>query len=209
MIHIAIADDHKLFRSGLVELLKKNENFNIVAEFEDGNKVLESVKNQKNIDVLLLDINMPNCDGFEVLEKISKINNHIKPIIISMYDEGNYIAKSAKLGAYGYLLKNADEDEVIKSITKAASNTKYFSPKISEKMINFMASNQVSLKKISNKEAEVLGLISKGLTTKQIAAQLFVSTRTIETHRANLLKKLEVSNTAALVQKAIEHKLLK
>lgn len=152
---------------------------------------------------------MPNCDGFEVLEKISKINNHIKPIIISMYDEGNYIAKSAKLGAYGYLLKNADEDEVIKSITKAASNTKYFSPKISEKMINFMASNQVSFKKISNKEAEVLGLISKGLTTKQIAAQLFVSTRTIETHRANLLKKLEVSNTAALVQKAIEHKLLK
>lgn len=208
MINIAIADDHKLFRSGLVELLKKNEHFNIVAEFEDGNEVLDYIQIHKNIDVILLDINMPNCDGFDVLGKLSKKNINIKPIIISMYDDGNYIAKSAKLGAYGYLLKNADEDEVIKSISKAAENKKYFSPKISEKMINFMASNQVSFKKISNKESEVLKLISEGFTTKQIAAQLFVSTRTIETHRSNLLKKLEVSNTAALIQKAIEHKLL-
>lgn len=208
MINIAIADDHKLFRSGLVELLKKNEHFNIVAEFEDGNEVLDYIQIHKNIDVILLDINMPNCDGFDVLGKLSKKNINIKPIIISMYDDGNYIAKSAKLGAYGYLLKNADEDEVIKSISKAAENKKYFSPNISEKMINFMASNQVSFKKISNKESEVLKLISEGLTTKQIAAQLFVSTRTIETHRSNLLKKLEVSNTAALIQKAIEHKLL-
>jgi DNA-binding NarL/FixJ family response regulator len=208
MINIIIADDHKLFRSGLIELLKKHSNFNIVSEFEDGNELLHYILKNKNIDVILLDINMPNCDGFEVLEKLSKINTEIKPIIISMYDDGNYIAKSAKLGAYGYLLKNADEDEVVKTITKAALNKKYFGPKISEKMINFMASNQVSLKKISNKESEVLSLISKGLTTKQIAKKLFVSNRTIETHRANLLRKLEVKNTASLIQKAIEHKLL-
>lgn len=208
MINIVVADDHKLFRSGLIELLKKHSNFTIVSEFEDGEKLLHFVSENKKIDVILLDINMPNCDGFEVLEKLSKINKAIKPIIISMYDDGNYIAKSAKLGAYGYLLKNADEDEVVKAITKAASNTKYFGPKISEKMINFMAANQVSLKKISNKESEVLSLISKGLTTKQIAKKLFVSNRTIETHRANLLRKLEVKNTAALIQKAIAHKLL-
>jgi len=208
MINIVIADDHKLFRSGLVELLKKHHNFAIVGEFEDGEQLLHFTSKNKNIDVILLDINMPNCDGFHVLEELYKKNSQLKPIIISMYDEGNYIAKSVKLGAYGYLLKNADEDEVVKAITKAASNIKYFSPKISEKMINFMATNQVSLKKISNKESEVLSLISKGLTTKQIATKLFLSSRTIETHRANLLRKLEVKNTAALIQKAIEHNLL-
>lgn len=208
MINIVIADDHKLFRSGLVELLKKYNNFSIISEFEDGEELLDFIQKNKNIDIILLDINMPNCDGFEVLEKLSKIDHKVKPIIISMYDEGNYIAKSAKLGAYGYLLKNADEDEVVKTITKAASNKKYFSPKISEKMINFMALNQVSIKKISNKESEVLSLISKGLTTKQIAAKLFLSSRTIETHRANLLRKLEVKNTASLIQKAIELNLL-
>lgn len=208
MINIVIADDHKLFRSGLAELLKKHKNFTIVSEFEDGEKLLNFISENKNIDIVLLDINMPNCDGFEVLEKLPKIDSKVKPIIISMYDEGNYIAKSAKLGAYGYLLKNADEDEVVKTITKVALNKKYFNPNISEKMINFMALNQVSLKKISNKESEVLGLISKGLTTKQIAAKLFLSSRTIETHRANLLRKLEVKNTASLIQKAIELNLL-
>ena len=171
MINIVIADDHKLFRSGLVELLKKHDNFAIIGEFEDGEQLLHFTSKNKNIDVILLDINMPNCDGFDVLEELFKENSQLKPIIISMYDEGNYIAKSVKLGAYGYLLKNADEDEVVKAITKASSNIKYFSPKISEKMINFMAKNQVSLKKISNKESEVLNLISKGLTTKQIATK--------------------------------------
>ena len=125
-----------------------------------------------------------------------------------MYDDGNYIAKCAKSGAYGYLLKNTDEMELAKAIRTVAAGKKYFNQMISEKMINFMSEHHTNIKKLSNKESEILILISKGLTTKEIAVKLFVSSRTVETHRANILKKLEVKNTAALIKKAAEINLI-
>lgn len=208
MINLVIADDHDLFRFGLSELLKKHHDINVVQTVSDGYQLLELLKSNNNIDVILLDITMPNMDGFEVLEKINKVNTTSKPIIISMHNEGNYIAKCAKKGAYGYLIKNADEEELLLSIRSVAKGKKYFGPEISEKMVNFMSENKVSTQLLSNKENEVLQLISKGLTTKEIATKLYVSARTIETHRANILKKFEVKNTAALIKKAIEKKLL-
>lgn len=208
MINLIIADDHDLFRFGLSELLKKYSDINVVKTVSDGQELIKSLENIKDIDVILLDITMPNIDGFEVLKRLSLTESTIKPIIISMHNEGNYIAKCAKEGAYGYLIKNADEEELLLSIRTVANGKKYFSPEISEKMVNFMSENRVSANQLSNKENEVLQLISKGMTTKEIAAKLFVSARTIETHRANILKKLEVKNTAALIKKATEQKIL-
>lgn len=208
MIQLVIADDHELFRVGLTELLKKQEDIHVIASVSNGSQFVELLESEKEIDIVLLDITMPHLDGFEVLQKISEMNTIVKPIIISMHNEGNYIAKCAKSGAYGYLLKNADEGELLKSIRTVAQGKKYFSPEISEKMINFMSEQRVSHQKLSNKESEILNLIAKGLTTKEIASKLFVSTRTIETHRANILKKLEVKNTAALIKKATEINLL-
>jgi two-component system, NarL family, response regulator NreC len=147
---------------------------------------------------------MPNLDGFEVLKELKTLNSTIKPIVISMHNDGNYIAKCAKMGAYGYLLKNTDEAELTLAIRTVSQGRKYFSGEISEKMINFMATHSISENLLSNKESEVLGLIAKGLTTNDIADKLFVSSRTIETHRANILKKLEVKNTAELIKKAAE-----
>jgi DNA-binding NarL/FixJ family response regulator len=207
-IRLIIADDHELFRNGLEELLKKHHDINIVKSVGDGKQFLEVIQESKDIDIVLLDISMPNMDGFEVLEKIKDFNLSTKPIIISMHDDGNYIAKCAKNGAYGYLLKNTDEDELIKVIRIVHTGKKYFSPHIAERMINFMSENTISENILSNKETEVLVLISEGLTTKEIAAKLFVSTRTIETHRANILKKLEVKNTAELIKKAAKIKLI-
>lgn len=208
MIKIVVTDDHKLFRMGLAELLKKQEDFEIVATFSNGKDFLDFFAKNKDFDVVLLDINMPNIDGIEVLNLLNKTKSNVKPIIISMFDDGNYIAKCAKSGAYGYLLKNTDEEELIKAIRVVAKGNKHFSHLIAEKMINFMATQSVSENLLSNKETEVLLLISKGLTTKEIASQLFVSSRTIETHRANILKKLEVKNTAQLIKKATENKLI-
>lgn len=208
MIQLAIADDHELFRIGLSELLKKHDDINVIAKVSDGAAFVKLIEGNKDIDIVLLDISMPNLDGFEVLRKINEMKSPVKPIIISMHNEGNYIAKCAKEGAYGYLLKNADEEELLKSIRTVYKGKKYFSPEISEKMINFMSEQRVSHQKLSNKESEVLKLIAKGMTTKEIAAKLFVSSRTIETHRANILKKLEVKNTAALIKKATEINLL-
>jgi DNA-binding NarL/FixJ family response regulator len=125
-----------------------------------------------------------------------------------MHSTGNYIAKCAKMGAYGYLLKNTDESELVFAIRNVHRGKKYFSAEISEKMINFMSAQSVSEGVLSKKETEVLGLISKGFTTKEIAAKLFVSTRTIETHRNSILKKLEVKNTAELIKKATELNLI-
>lgn len=208
MINLIIADDHDLFRFGLSELLKKNKDINVVKTVSDGQELLKALDVIKDIDVVLLDISMPNMDGFEVLKKINGIDSITKPIIISMHNEGNYIAKCAKEGAYGYLIKNADEKELLLSIRTVAKGKKYFGPEISEKMVNFMSENRVSTNQLSKKENEILRLISKGMTTKEIAAKLFVSSRTIETHRANILKKFEVKNTAALIKKATEQKIL-
>ena len=203
-IKLIIADDHELFRSGLAELLKKHDDIKIVKSVADGFEFMDIINSQFEADIVLLDITMPNMDGFQVLKELKTSGSNIKPIVISMHSDGNYIAKCAKMGAYGYLLKNTDESELIFSIRTVYKGKKYFSSEISEKMINFMSTQSVSENVLSNKEFEILGLISKGLTTKEIATRLFVSSRTIETHRTNILKKLEVKNTAELIKKATE-----
>ena len=207
-IKLIIADDHELFRNGLAELLRKHDDIKIVKSVADGLELMKLIINQFEADIVLLDITMPNMDGFEVLKELKALDTTIKPIVISMHNDGNYIAKCAKLGAYGYLLKNTDESELILAIRSVTKGKKYFSAEISEKMINFMATQSISENILSNKETEVLGLLAKGLTTKEIANQLFVSSRTIETHRANILKKLEVKNTAELIKKAAKMNLI-
>ncbi|WP_207534688.1 response regulator [Desertivirga arenae] len=207
-IKLIVADDHELFRNGLVELLKKHEDIKIVKSVGDGFEFLDVINQGFEADIVLLDLTMPKMDGFEVLKKLKNLDAEIKPIIISMHSAGNYIAKCARMGAYGYLLKNTDESELIFAIRTVHKGKKYFSSEISEKMINFMSAQSVSENVLSKKESEVLGLISQGLTTKEIAAKLFVSSRTIETHRTNILKKLEVKNTAELIKKATELNLI-
>lgn len=207
-IKLIIADDHELFRNGLKELLKKHDDIEIVTAVGDGKLFLDALEQHDDIDIVLLDVTMPNMDGFDVLNSLKDLNSNVKPIVISMHEDGNYIAKCAKSGAFSYLLKNADEDELIKVIRIVNQGKKYFSPSISEKMINFMSTQNVSENILSKKEKEVLALISEGFTNKDIAAKLFVSTRTIETHRANILKKLEVKNTAELIKKATKIKLI-
>lgn len=207
-IKLIIADDHQLFRNGLEELLRKYTDIKIVKSVADGFEFMEIAKKQLEADIVLLDITMPNMDGFQVLNELKTLNSSIKPIVISMHNDGNYIAKCAKMGAYGYLLKNTDEAELILAIRTVNNGKKYFSAEISEKMVNFMSTQSISENVLSKKETEVLGLISKGLTTNEIAAKLFVSSRTIETHRANILKKLEVKNTAELIKRAAEMNLI-
>ncbi|CAD0009518.1 response regulator [Flavobacterium chungangense] len=207
-IKLIIADDHELFRKGLAELLRKHDDIKIVKSVADGAEFMELINSQFEADIVLLDITMPNMDGFQVLKELKNTASTIKPIVISMHNDGNYIAKCAKMGAYGYLLKNTDEAELILAIRTVSNEKKYFSAEISEKMINFMSTQSISENVLSNKETEVLGLIAKGLTTKEIAAKLFVSSRTIETHRANILKKLEVKNTAELIKKAAKMNLV-
>lgn len=201
-ITIAIVDDHQLFRNGLTSLLSDHDGFEVVTSLSHGKELMDYLKANPAPHIILLDLTMPEMDGFTVLKKLKKQYPQIKTIAISMHDDGHYIVKCVRNGAFGYLLKNADEEELIQAIETVYEGKKYFNQEISERMINLMAMEGSQPKALSAKETEVLALISDGLTTKEIADQLFISTRTVETHRANMMKKLEVKNTAELIKKA-------
>lgn len=202
-IAITILDDHKLFRDGLAALLSKHEEFEIVACLESGEKLFEYLKENTPPEIILLDISMPKIDGFEVLKTLQNIQT--KAIAISMHDDGNYIAKCAKLGAYGYLLKNTDEDELLLAIKTVHQGKKYFNAAISQKLVESL-SEKNTVEKLTKKETQIVKLLAEGLTTKEIAVKLYISTRTVDTHRANMLRKLNVKNTAELIKKTIQKK---
>jgi len=207
-IKIIIADDHKLFRKGLKSLLDQEDNFEIVGEATNGQELLDLLQEIRP-DVVLIDLSMPVVSGLEVLQKAKTKFPHMKFIVLTMHDDGQYVAKSVRSGAFGYLLKNADEEELKTAIRQVVlQDTKYFNPHISELLINSMAIQPPRAQKLSEREQEVLYLVAQGKTTRDIAHELFVSTRTIETHRANIMKKLEVHNTAELIKKAMDLKLI-
>lgn len=207
-IKIAIVDDHQLFRDGIHSLLSKHQDFEMVISAENGKDFLEKLSAGNHPEILLLDLTMPEMNGFEVLDRLKKKYPRIKTIAISMHDDGNYIMQAIRGGAYGYLLKNADEDELLKAIHTVLSGNKYFNTEISQRMINIISLEGVSPKKLSPKEMEILALIAGGHTTKEIAHKLFISTRTVETHRNNMMKKLEVKNTPELINKAAQLNLI-
>lgn len=207
-IKIAIVDDHQLFREGLYSLLSRHDDLEIIINANSGKDFLGLLEEKQIPEVLLLDLTMPEMSGFEVLETLQKSYPTIRTIAISMHDDGSYIMQCVRTGAYGYLLKNADEDELIRAIDTVYEGKKYFNQEISQRMINLISIEGTQPKKLSGKEKEILQLIAEGQTTKTIAASLFISTRTVETHRANMMKKMDVKNTAELIKKAAELYLL-
>lgn len=201
-INIIVADDHQLFRDGLTALLNKYPFLHVITNVEDGVVLFDFLKNTTTLpDILLLDLSMPNMNGFEVLQLLNKKYKSIKTIAISMHDDGNYIAKCAQYGAQGYLLKNSDEEEVLKAIQQVYKGEKYYNKELSQKMLDSMAMIH-NTKKLTKKETEIIELIAQGLTTKEIASKLYISTRTVETHRSNMLKKLDAKNTVELLNTA-------
>ncbi len=208
MIKILVVDDHKLFRDGVMALLSRNEDFEVLDGVSNGKELMARLAAGMIPDIVLLDITMPEMDGFEVLEVAKRKFSDIRFIAISMHDEGQYIIKSIRSGAYGYLLKNADEEELTKAIYEVYSGKKYFNQHVSSIMISNMVVEGPEPRKLSERELEVLRLVSQGKTTKEIAEELIVSTRTIETHRVNMMKKLDVQNSAELIRKALVLKLI-
>lgn len=207
LIKIIIADDHKIFRDGLKNLLDKSGEFDIIAEAENGTQVLELLIDHQP-DVVVMDISMPKKNGIEVLKEVAEIYPKTKFIMLSMHEEGDYIIKCIKLGASGYLLKTVEEEELRSAIKAVHNGKKYFNADISSLMASQLqnATEQVH---ITPREQEVLELVADGLSTKLIADKLFISARTVESHRLNLMKKFDAINTAELIKKSIEGGFLK
>jgi DNA-binding NarL/FixJ family response regulator len=200
-IRVIVVDDHQLFREGIISLLSKNEDLEIVGEASSAEGLFELIESV-NPNIVLIDITMPGINGLEVIEEAREKYTETKFIVLTMHAEGQYVVKAVRNGAFGYLIKNADENELIAAIKNVASGKKHFNSEISQLMIGNMAIEGESHKKLSDREMEVLTLVSEGQTTKEIADQLFVSARTVETHRVNMMKKLKVQNTAELIKKA-------
>lgn len=210
-ITIALADDHKVVRDGLKSILAKVPDFVVISEAEDGEQLL-AIFEEMIPDVALVDITMPRMNGLEALKHLQEQNPNAKVIILSMHEEAEYIMKAIQNGAKGYILKNTDEKELETAIRTVAGGGKYFNSAVSSIMIENL-SHKAPVKmstetQISQREKEVLKLVSEGLSNKMIGDKLSISVRTVETHRLNLIRKLEVSNSAELVKKALDFGLI-
>ncbi len=208
VIKVVIADDHQLFRNGIVSILQKDAQFEVVGDAADGNDFLKLLET-KNVDVALVDLSMPGMSGQDVITQAKQLYPQTRFVVLTMHDEGQYVVKSVRSGAHGYLLKNVDENELKTAIKEVYAGRKYFNRHITELMINNMGVvENAAENELTPRELEVLKLVSEGRITKEIANQLSVSTRTIETHRVNMMKKLGVQNTAELITKAAKMNLI-
>ncbi|MDP5201998.1 response regulator transcription factor [Flavobacterium sp. DG2-3] len=215
-IRVVLADDHVFVRDGIKSLLENEANIEVVGEAIDGADALEVVAATKP-DLLIVDIRMPNLTGIEVVEKLRSENNNVKIIMLSMHESEEYVLKSIKAGADGYLLKGSSKEEFLKALHSVSGGGKYFSGDISSILIGQLTSSSASLEPkqtlgeemmITKREKEILTLLLSGKGNKEIAEALDISKRTAEVHRFNLMKKLKVKNLMELSNKAAEYSLI-
>ncbi len=219
-ISIVLADDHSLVRDGIRALLETEKNLEVIGEVSNGKEAIAVVQ-EKQPDLLIIDIRMPEMNGIEAVQTLKNLSNPTKCIILSMHDSEEYILKSVNAGASGYLLKDTGKKEFLKAIHTVQQGGKYFSGDISNVLVNnLLKSNNGQTEPIAStnnsdnpfdltsKEIEILGLILFGLTNKQISEKLQKSKRTIETHRFNLMRKMDVKNLIDLSKKAQQYSLV-
>lgn len=207
MIKIFLADDHRILLDGIRVLLESDPDLSVVGTASNGKEVLDGLKTVE-ADVLLLDLQMPVMDGLETIEHVKKEYPNLKILMLTTNDEGSIITTLFKKGATGYLLKNSSQEVLIQGIKDAYRGEKVLSPHLTTKMIESLSNKPKSLPgikpRITQRELDVLKLISKEYTTQQIADALFVSTNTVATHKRNLFVKMDVSNSVGLIRKAID-----
>jgi DNA-binding NarL/FixJ family response regulator len=208
-IQIIIADDHQLFRNGLKILLSSFPEFEVAGEASNGEDFLKLIKTTP-ADIALMDINMPEMDGIEATRRGLKICPSISIIALSMYGEEEYYYKMVDSGAKGFLLKDSDISEVREAILTVMKGGSYFSQELLYHVIQKIKHRELESKSanLSKREKEVLHKICEGLSNQEIADTLFISKRTVDKHRANLLGKTNSKNTASLILFAIKNKLI-
>ncbi len=218
---ILIADDHSVVRSGIRMVLQSSPEFSVVAEAENGQDAVELAAKHKP-DVVVMDISMPVMNGIEATGLMKQHDPELKVIILTVHADEEYVFQILRAGASGYVLKSAGKKEIFAAIRSAIAGDRFFSPGISNLIIEGFinrARDQApteatvgkasSKQQLTNREIEVLTYIAQGLTNRKIADTLFLSVRTVNTHRTNLMQKLGIHDTASLVRYAIEAGLVK
>ena len=210
-INLLIADDHTMFLQGIVSLLEQEPEINIVGKANNGIEALNIISTEEAIDLIILDISMPEMDGIELSKILKKEYPEIKILVLSTHSNVNIISRLIRIGVNGYLLKNAEKSELLEAIYSIIEGNNYFSEETEEKYLanQFKIEKQVStLTELSSREKEILILIAHEYNTAEIAEKTFISLNTVNTHRRNLLSKLNAKNTAGLVKYAVENGLV-
>lgn len=201
MIRLIIADDHPIVRGGLKHLFQLSLEIDVVAEADNSQQLLNLLKDNE-VDLLLLDLNMPGCSGIELITHIRSHYPDLPILVLSMHNELQIVARALKAGASGYLTKDNEPEILLSAIRKVAAGGRFIDPKLAENLV-FEFEGLVEIKpheKLSEREFEVMQLLASGKSVNEIADALFISNKTVSTHKTHLLKKLHLNNITELVR---------
>jgi len=206
-VSIVLADDHPIVREGLGAILRGETDFRIVGEAADGAEAVRAVERLRP-DILILDLMMPGLSGLEVARQVAKRAPRTRIVVLSMHSDVAYVAEVLRAGAGGYVLKESGVGELVRAIREVQAGRQYFSPPLDPERLRASAAGASvpgPYESLTAREREVLNLTVEGYTGGEIAERLFISQRTVETHRANLMRKLSVRNQKELIRHALEH----
>ncbi|HJT17631.1 MAG TPA: response regulator transcription factor [Thermoanaerobaculia bacterium] len=208
MIRVLIADDHDIVREGIKQILAETTDIVVAGEAHTGNDTIERVR-RGGCDVVILDLNLPDRPGLDVLTHLHAIAPQLPVLILSMHSEPSYVSRALQGGALGYVSKNSARAHLVAAIRKLAAGERFLAPEFAETIaFDLVSSGRSRHARLSDREFQVLCLIAAGKPPREIAAELNVSVKTVGTHRARLLEKMQLKNNAEIVQYAIEHHLL-
>jgi two-component system, NarL family, response regulator NreC len=211
-IRVLIADDHKIIRDGLKTLVEKESEMEVVAEAENGRETIRLAQ-KHNPNIVIMDVTMPDMNGIEATRKIREENSKIRVIALSMHSDRKYVLGMLEAGASGYLLKDSAFDELVEAIRQAADGRMYLSPRIADVVVKGYldkapGSSCASGPMLTPREREVLQLLAEGMAAKEIATHISVSVKTVETHRRNMMIKLDLRSIAELTKYAVREGLV-
>jgi len=208
-VRVLLADDHTLVRAGVRRILETQPGFAVVAEVADGEAALAALATHE-ADVLVLDLSMPGRDGFEVLRRARQVRPGLRVLVLSMHAGAEYIQRAVREGADGYLLKDSAVQDLVAGIRAVMEGRAFYSPAVQGQLARLAREprGRGGLESLTEREREVLRRVARGLTTKEIAAELAISMRTVDSHRANLMRKLDLKSVALLTQFAIREGLV-
>ncbi|MCG7870817.1 MAG: response regulator transcription factor [Candidatus Thiodiazotropha lotti] len=211
---IIIAEDHNILRAGLKALLTSNPQFDVIGEADNGRDAIRRVIELKP-DLVIMDLNMPGMNGMDAIREIRERDAEIKTLVLTVHNEEEYVLASLKAGANGYVLKDATQNELMTAAERVLNGKTYLSAEITEKVVNsYLQTNNVNNEPltrwdtVTQRERQILKLIAEGHTNKSMADYLCISVKTVEKHRANLMKKLDLHNVSALTTYALEKGLI-
>jgi DNA-binding NarL/FixJ family response regulator len=206
MTTIVVADDHKIVREGLVKLLEGRADFSVIGEAADGEEAVKMVL-EKKPDIVIMDIWMPRLSGIDATRRIVKRGSQTKVLVLSMHESRTYVEEVLRAGASGYIVKNSASSDLLQAIDAVQGGASYLSPAITQQVVDAIArpgdSSPSGVAMLTDREREVLQLIAEGLSSKEIAGMLGVSLKTIDSHRSNLMQKLDIHKVSGLVRFAI------